>query len=99
MERPAAGRFVSIVCYIQNGKQRFLRHKERNQNVYIFNVPTDRKLPLDAFHSPPEYTGEWRRDKHPHFSPDGRKVAIDSPHGGNDSQMYSRLRNSFPQSN
>ena len=62
--------------------------KQRNQNVYLYNVAGGRRYPLGAFHSPPEYTGEWRCDTHPRFSPDGRKVVIDSPHGGNGRQMY-----------
>jgi hypothetical protein len=37
---------------------------------------------------PPEYAGEWRCDLHPRFSPNGRMVTIDSPHGGNGRQIY-----------
>ena len=62
--------------------------KERNQEVYLYNVATGEKVTLGNFHSPPEYTGEWRCDTHPRFSPDGRSVVIDSPHGGNGRQMY-----------
>ncbi len=62
--------------------------KERNQHVYLYNVATGRKIPVGHFHSPPEYKGEWRCDTHPRFSPDGRSVVIDSPHGGNGRQMY-----------
>ncbi|NWF85534.1 MAG: hypothetical protein HXY18_17095 [Bryobacteraceae bacterium] len=62
--------------------------KERNQNVYLYEIATGRRIPLGSFHSPREYTGEWRCDTHPRYSPDGRKVVIDSPHGGNGRQMY-----------
>jgi len=62
--------------------------KERNQEVYLYNVAAGEKVRLGNFHSPPEYTGEWRCDAHPRFSPDGRSVTIDSPHGGNGRQMY-----------
>lgn len=62
--------------------------KERKQHVYLYNVATGKKVPLGQFYSPPEYTGEWRCDTHPRFSPDGRSVVIDSPHGGNGRQMY-----------
>ena len=48
----------------------------------------DRIVPLGAFRSPPEYTGEWRCDTHPRFSPDGRTVAIDSPHSGEGRQLH-----------
>jgi hypothetical protein len=60
----------------------------RNQNVYLYEVATRRRVPLGSFHTPGEYTGEWRCDTHPRFSPDGRKVVIDSPHGGNGRQLY-----------
>ncbi|MHC4508932.1 MAG: hypothetical protein ACYTAO_08235 [Planctomycetota bacterium] len=62
--------------------------KERKQNVYLYNVATGKTVPLGHFYLPPEYKGEWRCDTHPRFSPDGRSVVIDSPHGGNGRQMY-----------
>jgi hypothetical protein len=62
--------------------------RERLQNPYLYELATGRRVPLGHFHSPPEYTGEWRVDTHPRFSPDGKKVVIDSPHGGNGRQMY-----------
>jgi len=62
--------------------------KERKQHVYLYNVETKEKVSLGKFYSPSEYTGEWRCDTHPRFSPDSRSVVIDSPHGGNGRQMY-----------
>ena len=62
--------------------------KQRKQNVYLYHVATGEKVPLGHFYLPPEYKGEWRCDTHPRFSPDGRSVVIDSPHGGNGRQMY-----------
>ncbi len=62
--------------------------KERKQHVYLYNVATGKKVLLGSFYLPPEYKGEWRCDTHPRFSPDGRSVVIDSPHGGNGRQMY-----------
>lgn len=61
---------------------------ERKQHVYLYNVATNKRVPLGQFYSPPEYQGEWRCDTHPRFSPDSRSVVIDSPHGGNGRQMY-----------
>jgi len=62
--------------------------RERKQNVYLYHIATGRKVPLGGFYLPPQYTGEWRCDTHPRFSPDGRSVVIDSPHEGNGRQMY-----------
>ena len=56
--------------------------RERKQNVYLYEVATKRRVPLGHFLSPPEYTGEWRCDTHPRFSPNGKMVTIDSPHSG-----------------
>ncbi|MBL7153188.1 MAG: hypothetical protein ISS79_05690 [Phycisphaerae bacterium] len=61
---------------------------QRNQHVYLYNVQTAKKIPLGAFHLPPQYNGEWRCDTHPRFSPDGRTVVIDSPHGRKGRQMH-----------
>jgi len=62
--------------------------RERKQNVYLYNIATGKTVSLGKFHLPKKYTGEWRCDTHPRFSPDGRSVVIDSPHGGNGRQMY-----------
>jgi hypothetical protein len=62
--------------------------KDRLQHPYLYQVKTGRRFPLGHFASPPEYTGEWRVDNHPRFSPDGKLVTIDSPHGGNGRQIY-----------
>ncbi len=62
--------------------------KERNQNPYLYQVATNRRVPLAHLKSPPQYTDEFRCDLHPRFSPDGKKVMVDSPHAGNGRQMY-----------
>jgi len=62
--------------------------KQRFQHVYLYDTKTHTRHPLGSFYSPPEYTGEWRCDTHPRFSPDGEKVVVDSPHGGNGRQLY-----------
>lgn len=54
----------------------------REQTPYLYHVPSGRKVELGRFHSPPQYTGEWRCDTHPRNSNDGKTVAIDSPHNG-----------------
>ncbi len=60
----------------------------REQNVYLYNVASGERISLGGFHLPREYSGEWRCDTHPRFSPDGTKVCIDSPHEGNGRQLY-----------
>jgi hypothetical protein len=62
--------------------------KQRNQNPYLYNVASGKRYPLGRFQLPREYSGEWRCDTHPRFSPDGKKVVIDSPHGGEGRQLY-----------
>jgi len=62
--------------------------KQREQNPYLYEVAGGKRVPLGHFRLPAEYAGEWRCDTHPRFSPDGRKVVIDSAHGGNGRQMY-----------
>ena len=61
--------------------------RDRLQHPYLYHVATGRRVPLGHFRSPKEYTGEWRCDTHPRFSPDGTKVVIDSPHNGG-RQLY-----------
>lgn len=89
------GRFEQIGARVmpQNGHCTYLPGSEwilndtypdrrtREQRVYLYHVPTKRKVPLGAFRLPGEYRGEWRCDTHPRASPDGRKVVIDSAHG------------------
>ena len=66
-----------------------------DMQLYLYHVPTGRKILLGEFHSPAAYNPpvedeEWRCDLHPRFSPDGRGVIIDSAHEGNGRQMYLR---------
>lgn len=61
---------------------------QRLQHPYLFHVLTGQRVPLGHFHSPPEYTGEWRCDTHPRISPDGKHVVIDSPHTGAGRQLH-----------
>ena len=61
---------------------------DRNQNVYLYHVATQQQIFLGHFRSPPEYTGEWRCDTHPRFSPNGTYATIDSPHTGQGRQLH-----------
>jgi len=60
----------------------------REQHIYLYHIATGKRVFLGHFPSPPQYSGEWRCDTHPRFSPDGRMVVIDSPHGGNGRQLH-----------
>ena len=62
--------------------------RQRNQDVYLYDVATGEQVWLGHFFSPPEYQGEWRCDTHPRSSPDGRSVVIDSPHTGQGRQLH-----------
>ena len=62
--------------------------ENRLQHPYLYHVGTGRKVSLGQFHLPMKYTGEWRCDTHPRFSPDGRLVVIDSPHTDEGRQMH-----------
>jgi len=62
--------------------------KERKQKPALYDFRTNGLHVLAALYSAPEYTGVWRCDTTPRFSPDGRSVIVDSPHGGNGRQMY-----------
>ena len=60
----------------------------REQEVYLFHIPTGRRVTLGRFPLPPAYRGEWRVDTHPRIDPTGRWVSIDSAHGGEGRQVY-----------
>lgn len=61
---------------------------KRNQNPYLYHVPTQQRYSLGEFHSPPVYKGEWRCDTHPRSNNAGTAVCIDSPHGGHGRQLH-----------
>lgn len=62
--------------------------EQREQKLFLYPIPTGKTDVIARLHSPTEYQGEWRCDAHPRFSRSGRKVVIDSAHGGNGRQMY-----------
>jgi hypothetical protein len=61
---------------------------ERMQNPYLYHVPTNRRVSLGLFHSPPAYHDAWRCDTHPRLSRDGRLVVIDSPDARTGRQLH-----------
>ncbi|MEM7658092.1 MAG: hypothetical protein AAF399_18340 [Bacteroidota bacterium] len=61
--------------------------KDRIQHVYLFHLPTQRRIPIGDFYADPTYKGEWRVDTHPRFSPDGKQIVIDCPVGEQGRQL------------
>ncbi len=61
---------------------------ERKQHPHLFEISSGRVVPLGAFVSPAEYTGEWRCDTHPRSSRSGKLVCIDSPHADQGRQLH-----------
>lgn len=62
--------------------------KERLQSPHLYHIPTGRRIDLGHFHLPPEYTGEWRCDTHPRFSPNLKYVCIDTPAPNQGRQLH-----------
>ena len=62
--------------------------KERMQELYLYHVPSKRKVILGKFHEPEKFSGEWRCDLHPRCNPQGTKVYFDSTHKDDKRQMY-----------
>ena len=50
------------------------------QELYLYHCPSNQKISLADFPALSSYSGEWRCDLHPRFSPDGRWVTVDSAH-------------------
>ncbi|TLD68510.1 hypothetical protein FEM03_22150 [Phragmitibacter flavus] len=60
----------------------------REQTPFLLHIATDKRIDLGKFVLPADYKGEFRCDLHPRCTNDGRKVIIDSPHGGQGRQMW-----------
>lgn len=61
---------------------------KRLQTPHLYHVATGRRIDLGRFHLPAVYTGEWRVDTHPRFSPCSRLVCIDAPVAGQGRQLH-----------
>ncbi|PHN02822.1 hypothetical protein [Flavilitoribacter nigricans] len=62
--------------------------EERLQELYLFHVPTEKKISIGKFHEPKHFTGEWRCDLHPRCDQQGKRVFFDSTHKGDQRQIY-----------
>lgn len=69
--------------YIDNGSEAY-GFLGGSWPIDIYNLRLERTdLP-----SPREFHDEFRCDTHPRYSPNGRKVVVDSPHAGGGRQLY-----------
>ena len=62
--------------------------KGRIQHPYLYQVSTNRKVPIADLLSPDRYRAEYRCDNHPSSSRSGRQVVLDSTHDGKGRQVY-----------
>ncbi len=62
--------------------------EERLQHLYLFHVPTKKRVDLGSFHQPPKFYSEWRCDLHPRCDQQGKRVFFDSTHNDDQRQMY-----------
>ena len=78
--------------YLPGGKwilnDTYPQGEERLQTPHLYHIATGRRVDLGKFHLPRVYTGEWRVDTHPRYSPDGRFVCIDAPVQGSGRQLH-----------
>ena len=68
--------------------------QERLLELFLYHIPTKRKVSLGKFPHPQQYKGVIRCDLHPRLSPDGNIVSFDSVHEGS-RQIYSVDISSF----
>jgi len=61
----------------------------RLQTLYLYHIPTNRRVVLGKFLSPPQYKGEFRCDLHPRINQQGTRVFFDSTHEKLGRQIYS----------
>lgn len=55
----------------------------REQKLYLMDMNTEATLSLGRFVQPEEFTGYWRCDIHPRWSPKGNIIGFNSTHTGN----------------
>ena len=80
------------ISYLPDGKwilnDTYPKTRERIQTPHLYQVASGKRIDLAEFHLPAAYTGEWRVDTHPRFSPDGNLVCIDAPIAGEGRQLH-----------
>ncbi|WP_175990103.1 hypothetical protein [Bacillus sp. Marseille-Q1617] len=56
--------------------------KSRHRKLLLYNLENKELFNIGSFFSPWKYNGKRRCDLHPRWSPDGKKISIDSTHEG-----------------
>ncbi len=59
----------------------------REQKLFLMDMETEAVLPLGRFNEPEDFTGQWRCDLHPRWSPKGNMIGFNSTHTGS-RQVY-----------
>ena len=66
--------------------------KLREQKLYLMDMRTEAVLPLGRFVEPAKFTGHWRCDLHPRWSPRGDMIGFNSTFTGSRQVYFFRLR-------
>jgi len=61
------------------------------QKLYLMDMRTEAVLPLGRFVEPPKFTGHWRCDLHPRWSPKGDLIGFNSTYTGSRQVYYFKL--------
>ena len=62
-------------------------NKLHEQKLYLMDMKSAAVLPLGRFVEPPDFSGHWRCDLHPRWSPNGDIIGINSTFSGS-RQVY-----------
>lgn len=80
------------ISYLPGGKwilnDTYPKTRERIQTPHLYEVASGNRIDLAELHLPAAYTGEWRVDTHPRYSPDGKLVCVDAPVVGQGRQLH-----------
>jgi Tol biopolymer transport system component len=56
--------------------------RARQQHLILYEVATGKLIEIGRFLAPLQFSGSYRCDLHPRWSPDGKMISIDSSHEG-----------------
>lgn len=80
------------ISYLPGGQwilnDTYPKTRARIQTPHLYEVASGARIDLAELHLPAVYTGEWRVDTHPRFSPNGMMVCVDAPVPGQGRQLH-----------